>query len=972
MRSPAFPVDDYGSRSLQDLLNVSVFRSAIATASPSLFNELLQSNFELQLLSPKAKLSVEKYANRMHYRATPFGLFAHVSSVKWGQDALSIPQSFQATIEWSQPRINHYFKNFIQNDPAMKLYPNPSIYYFSGSIRFIKTYWNDQRSVKYSVEEIQGNEVLSAMLNDWDEIRTLGEIVKWLTEAYKLSKRKAQQYIASLAESQLLLTEIHRPVISKASVDVEAINALIPGCRYKCIMNNINPSTLNRDIDRELLNSSFYIYSSVHVKGEVSATLQAPLTNAIALLNNILPFSPNPELELFKKAFIKRFDQQQVALTALFDPDAGIGYDHLNSIENGNIAAATLPFDRIEEAPAVINWTDLHRFLIENWPGQTSFESFIDLQKMQPSPGVFAGSVPVLPATLSVLFRPLEKGVLMEAAGGSSAVNLISRFAHFDNEILQCVKAINEYEQQESPDMIFAELSILSSQHTDNINRRPAVFHHEICINTLPSGGKNVLPLKDLYVAVRNNKVQLFSRSLGKEVHPRHTSAFNTGMHDLPLFRFLCDLQFQDIRGNLSFDPEWYLPRLKWYPRIVIGEVIVSPAKWYLNKKDLAMVITFASHYKGSYLPSVRQHFGLPEIIVLKEADQHLVINLQDNKDAGLFKSFILNKESICITEYLPTRTGLFKDPKQVRDSQFVGFLKTSRSIIEQNTMQTSLQATQRMFPPGSQWLYVKIYCNEGAADGLISLLKEIIDNKKCREIKKWFFVRYYDPDHHIRLRINYLTGDVGRLMTTLNSMLAMPLADGVVSVWPIDTYQRELERYALVDINLIESQFWKSSDLIYHLIRNGHSSDEFWQLRYVSRMFFDLAKCFLPNTEDQFQFFKERSEKLLEETGNLKQYFLQFNSEFRLYQKQIKSFLSTNDQQGKWVAQRYYKSFLQSTLNVAHFSRFAKKDDNLVLLSDLIHMHGNRCFKSQQRLQEGRVCYLLSRFLKSELYNKN
>ena len=63
----------------------------------------------------------------------------------------------------------------------------------------------------------------------------------------------------------------------------------------------------------------------------------------------------------------------------------------------------------------------------------------------------------------------------------------------------------------------------------------------------------------------------------------------------------------------------------------------------------------------------------------------------------------------------------------------------------------------QRKFIPGSQWLYFKIYTGVKTADEVLAhtirpFLRELYAE---RWIDGSFFIRYNDPDFHIRLRLH-------------------------------------------------------------------------------------------------------------------------------------------------------------------------------------------------------------------------
>ena len=62
-----------------------------------------------------------------------------------------------------------------------------------------------------------------------------------------------------------------------------------------------------------------------------------------------------------------------------------------------------------------------------------------------------------------------------------------------------------------------------------------------------------------------------------------------------------------------------------------------------------------------------------------------------------------------------------------------------------------------RMFIPGSEWVYFKIYTGTKTADSILKneLYDFVKEMMKYDLIDRWFFIRYNDPDFHIRLRLH-------------------------------------------------------------------------------------------------------------------------------------------------------------------------------------------------------------------------
>jgi thiopeptide-type bacteriocin biosynthesis protein len=123
----------------------------------------------------------------------------------------------------------------------------------------------------------------------------------------------------------------------------------------------------------------------------------------------------------------------------------------------------------------------------------------------------------------------------------------------------------------------------------------------------------------------------------------------------------------------------------------------------------------------------------------------------------------------------------------------------------------------QRSFGPGSGWLYLKLYGAESQQDellceDLLPVLRRLLEGGACQG---WFFLRYQDPEPHLRLR---LWGEPGALLGRCLPALREAL-DGsprAATLWrtQLDTYEREVERYGGDrGIELAEDLFWIDSE---------------------------------------------------------------------------------------------------------------------------------------------------------------
>src|SRR5262249_36529540 len=105
----------------------------------------------------------------------------------------------------------------------------------------------------------------------------------------------------------------------------------------------------------------------------------------------------------------------------------------------------------------------------------------------------------------------------------------------------------------------------------------------------------------------------------------------------------------------------------------------------------------------------------------------------------------------------------------------------------------------RRTFPPGSEWLYVKLYTGPAIAD---QVLRDVVRPVVASALSggaadRWFFVRYGDPDWHLRLRLHGRPARLsGEVLPALHAAAAPLLGDGRLWRVQIDTHERRVERY--------------------------------------------------------------------------------------------------------------------------------------------------------------------------------
>ena len=290
------------------------------------------------------------------------------------------------------------------------------------------------------------------------------------------------------------------------------------------------------------------------------------------------------------------------------------------------------------------------------------------------------------------------------------------------------------------------------------------------------------------------------------------------------------------------------------------------------------------------------------------------------------------------------------------------------------------MSTIQRSYLPGSQWVYLKLYTGEKTADDLlIQVIAPVVKKlQKNRHIEKWFFIRYADPDFHLRIRLLVRDSQfIGEILHLFYQKLDIWNRDRLLWKVQLDTYNRELERYRMHLIEEAESVFYADSACILSILKdlNGNENHR-WMI--ALKLIDELLSDFGLNTEGKQKLMEEVSKTYKTEFGFTEFNAKQFNTKFRDNKKTVESVLNNalNEKEFISLCQPIKKRSKQFIPIVGQIKIKSKKEDKInELLKSYLHMMINRLFRSNNRLHELILYDFMSRYYASEIakekYNK-
>lgn len=272
----------------------------------------------------------------------------------------------------------------------------------------------------------------------------------------------------------------------------------------------------------------------------------------------------------------------------------------------------------------------------------------------------------------------------------------------------------------------------------------------------------------------------------------------------------------------------------------------------------------------------------------------------------------------------------------------------------------------KRKFIIGDEWIYFKIYTGIKTADKIlietIDPLSHLLFNKKI--IDKFFFIRYYDPEFHLRIRFKILDNKIGDLITIFNNSVKNLFDEGLIWKIQIDTYNRELERYGSHLIENAESIFTIdsiSTIKALNFIKEDDNLRWLWGLASLD----SYLNLFEYTLEDKILFIKLMKDFFSKEININHNLNRQLSLKYRNHKKEIENILDSNKlpNELKRILDLRTKKIISDVAIIK--SNLSKIDyDNVV--GSYLHMTINRLFRSKNRENEFAIYCMLSYYLES------
>ncbi|MDT0459734.1 lantibiotic dehydratase [Streptomyces sp. DSM 41527] len=827
---PEWPANQSPLDGIRELWSDAVFRESVCVASSVLADQVDA------LLSPLAdpgsggrkKLDQKehgkkvhslyrtllKYAIRITTRTTPFGVFGGSAVVGLGDEPLVLGRREEHR---KHARVGFtYLKQLTDLAVAdlggrLRVVVNPTAHLTGDRIAVMVNPQADEGKVN-EASSVRYTPPVRHVIGMAHRPVTLAAIRESLTEAFPDAAGEVlASFVDQLVEHGLLITELTPSAFDidpvarwfRAATDGEgwlterlraAQDAVVD---YRCTAVGEGISELKAvyaalRTDDNAAQEQLQVDLSLAISGQVPAHIAPKIEAAVgALMRMSLLSSGFPALQRHTELFAEAFGRSLVPLHRMFDPVRGIGAPagypsspHRpdqgaqrgdESFEAGRRLRATL-IDRARRTGSTtvaITSADLEAFPPASGTLPTSYDVFFQLDEGD------EGNVRI---TLS----PVGVAIPAGKAGG--------RFAYGDPAVEAHVREVARAEKTAHPEALLCELDYVSNRsRVNNVVVVPSVYDYQLRVTTGAFGEGEQAPeqiaFADLLVGAEEGRFHLVHGPTGKPVEIRTANLVNPEVAT-GVVRFLLE---NALDGKVR--PAWTWgeiePLSDFLPGVEFGGVTLSLPMWRVP------VLTGTPDEQDEQLVHWAAGAGVPDHVYIGSFDNRLLLHLADRMHRDLLRREAADGAEHVTQAPVPSQMGIVRDLEGRRYASEAVFSAVARHPVPVPSPPPAphfdvAADTLRTLPPGEEWWYLRVYGEREKQNAILSRLaafgQEFMDS--------WFFIRYADPDDHLRIRVRSDQVPFDRVREVIGGCVR----DRLAHRFSVDTYVRELERYGGAD----------------------------------------------------------------------------------------------------------------------------------------------------------------------------
>jgi lantibiotic biosynthesis protein len=1001
VRTPILATDDFfvilnNCQTEEKILNffdqTPVIAEAIQIASPSLYSSLKNRNNLSQKQHKQIAASLLKYISRMSTRPTPFGAFSFISLGNWSKTSdahyqlSSVKKRVRPDVSW----LTSVLANICESDgplPSILIKVNPLIRDTGGRIHLSYYRNKKSRNPKESIS-IRKTPLIERILGLCRKPISMEALQKAVYESDNaIQAEKLQVLIRELLTKQilrlsiipsLLSTTIFEDFLENLKEGFGEIEAFKLAKKFSEKINQYSKIPLgegcaalqelfqemNHFADCEVTPLQVDSYNSTDLV-QVNDRIASDLAEGAEVLWKISYWKKDLSLlkEYHEKFLNKYGSSRLVPLKELVDEGVGLGLPPFNHKQDRTFREPPLPEQKYR------SWIrkEYEECLHDQRQEIVFNPNFIDQLTKNIDKKEALLSLDITCEIIADSSEDVDNGhyllfaQFLTSEGGST----YGRFLDMLGEKgIQVIRSLTQLEQSHEPNTLFSDISFMPYDiRGGNVCIHPNLRKYTIDLDNPSSKQGENISLEDILVGASEDRLFLTLRATGKElvVHAHHLYNQDLAPDIVQFLRLVSTERYSNITPFFWGE----LEQSSFLPRIRYKNIVLSAAQWHIDL-DLLNAEKNSSHSDiKARFNAWAERWQMPAYLFLTVGDQRILLNRNEASHVNEIIDQIKKGNKVKLVEKLGQKKGNWvKSSRGSHQSEFTfTFAKNPKyarqPLFIDKKVEEEIPLKDRFKSPGSEWLYFKFYVSQDSQDYFISgIMPKFISHLLSQKVvDQFFYIRYTDPDHHLRIRFKGNPATLTSvLLPKMHQWAQTLIEERLLYRYELSTYDREIERYGGKELlEYAEKFFFYDSYCSIFLLKS--LSDKVIQLPQTivaSLSIVNLLKTCGYNLEESIAFLSSSTSDKKELKG------------FREHKKKLLLFIKAiHDEEIDPEISTEIEALMQafstrdSSLQ-AFCSKMPHPGKDLSIVESLIHMHCNRFLGINNKMEKKARVYAL------------
>ncbi|MFI6054683.1 lantibiotic dehydratase [Streptomyces violascens] len=833
--------------------------TAVSLASPSLAEDIGKVVAGAPSKTKRLRriaVSLAKYQLRMTHRPTPFGLFAGVALAEFGPDASLEPgdthqPSSRPDAGWLQGVLDllHTLPGVLERT---RLVANGLRTVRDSRLVLVDSY--DSSGNKQLPHSVRFTSVVRCALEHAAEPIAWRDLVPRLTHQFPGAPDGAVEHcVTQLTRARLLLSDLVPPPDSPAPLS--HILERLEGFRHPLVdalhiiragLSEVDsaPGARRGEALDSVTDRMRRLHPVEHcVQADLALDMHAVLPEivareaeraATALWHTSLIAPGSPTLRDYHLQFLERYGTDKgVPVLELLDEARGLGLPKPYRQRTAPTPEPHPEADRRDRLLGELFLDAVRKAAASQVPevvlDDTTLSALGPAADRQP-PGSLELGVEILAESWRDLCSGDFQLVLGANPGSSLAGATFSRFAHVLGQDAAAVRRLAVRDHTDDDTEIAACVAYRPRvARSANVTTLPQWLGHRIPLGVGPAATPGITDIRLEHLTVRADLDRIYLEDVrtGRRVRPVSYSMLHPASgHVPPTARFLLEIG-QEGR-------QWWTP-WNWatwssapvQPRVTYGRSVLAPAHWLPDRALLEASAAAPEDIWATEVARWRHRWSIPRQVTLTRADNRLAADLDEPLHRLVLQDELCKGPGLVVTEHLtgrgPNRWLTTADGphaaelviplfarRQGRAGTSHGAARTGNTPAPRPRTSDGTHGraphpdrtcgTPAAHLPGGEWLYAKLYVPDAFQPQVLSRhlprLTALVPTP-AGGADQWFFLRYADPDPHLRLRFHGKPAALWQeLLPALREWAQELRHGGLAGHLILDTYEPESERY--------------------------------------------------------------------------------------------------------------------------------------------------------------------------------